>query len=71
MSIGEDLVKSGVIRLCEEWRHCFDDQSNSLDPAFDDSHWQTTHVPHGGRELGNELPRSTREVWFRKSFDMP
>ncbi len=59
------------ITIAEGWRFSLEPASGAERPEFDDSKWQTAHVPHNAQEISDELPRSTRRVWFRHRFDLP
>src|SRR5262245_12404235 len=60
-----------TISIAEGWRFSLEAANGPERPEFDDSKWQTVHVPHNGQEISDELPRSTRRVWFRRRFDLP
>lgn len=56
--------------LQSEWRFSLDEGMGPAQPGFDDSGWSAVHVPHNGREVSDETPRSMRRVWFRRRFQL-
>ncbi|MGE0377914.1 MAG: PQQ-binding-like beta-propeller repeat protein, partial [Planctomycetaceae bacterium] len=63
-----------TISLDADWRFRIQDAkagSGEETPAFDDSGWSTTRVPHMPHELANESPRSRKVVWFRRDVRPP
>jgi len=59
------------LHLNDGWRFSLDMSGEPEAGDFDDSGWRTVTLPNHAREISDELPRSTRPVWFRRRFQLP
>jgi beta-galactosidase len=59
---------SAIIRLEDGWRFSIDEEEEPQERAFDERSWKTVSLPNNAQDISDELPHSTRPVWFRNSF---
>src|SRR5688572_5800734 len=73
-SPGQVISEGGALpretTLTDGWRFQLDGESGPERADFDDSAWAPIPVPHNGQEISNELPASTRTVWYRRRVDL-
>src|SRR5688572_32936880 len=73
-SPGQVISEGGALpretTLTDGWRFQLDGESGPERADFEDSSWAPMTVPHNAQEISNELPASTRTVWYRRRVDL-
>ncbi len=62
---------SATVHLNDGWRFSLEMSGEPSKPDFDDHAWPSVVLPNNAKDISDELPRSTRSVWFRKVFEGP